>query len=42
MRGLGLKDAQVLTYVAGRELSDLQFAPFWAKAEELGALIVAV
>jgi aminocarboxymuconate-semialdehyde decarboxylase len=40
MRGLGLKGAQVLTNVAGRELSDPQFAPFWAKAEELGALIV--
>jgi predicted TIM-barrel fold metal-dependent hydrolase len=30
----------VLTNVAGRELSDPAFAPFWAKAEELGALIV--
>ena len=40
MRHLGLKGAQVLTNVAGRELSDPAFAPFWAKAEELGALIV--
>jgi aminocarboxymuconate-semialdehyde decarboxylase len=40
MRGLGLKGVQVLTNVAGRELSDPQFAPFWAKAEELGALVV--
>ena len=40
MRQLGLKGAQVLTNVAGRELSDPAFAPFWAKAEELGALIV--
>jgi len=40
MRSLGMKGAQVLTNVAGRELSDPQFAPFWAKAEELGALVV--
>ena len=40
MRQLGLKGAQVLTNVAGRELSDPAFAPFWAKAEELGALVV--
>jgi aminocarboxymuconate-semialdehyde decarboxylase len=40
MRGLGLKGAEVLTNVAGRELSDPQFAPFWAKAEELDALVV--
>jgi aminocarboxymuconate-semialdehyde decarboxylase len=39
-RHLGLKGAQVLTNVAGRELSDPVFAPFWAKAEELGALVV--
>jgi len=37
---LGLKGAQVLTNVAGQELSDPAFAPFWRKAEELGALIV--
>jgi aminocarboxymuconate-semialdehyde decarboxylase len=40
MRTLGLKGAQVLTNVAGRELSDPRFAPFWEKAEQLGALIV--
>jgi len=40
MRTLGLKGAQVLTNVAGRELSDARFAPFWEKAEQLGALIV--
>jgi aminocarboxymuconate-semialdehyde decarboxylase len=40
MRTLGLKGAQVLTNVAGRELSDPEFAPFWAKAEELDALVV--
>ena len=40
MRHLGLKGVQVLTNVAGRELSDPAFASFWAKAEELGALVV--
>jgi aminocarboxymuconate-semialdehyde decarboxylase len=37
---LGFKGAQILTNVAGRELSDPGFAPFWKKAEELNALIV--
>jgi len=37
---LGLKGAQILTNVAGRELSDPAFEPFWRKAEELRALIV--
>jgi aminocarboxymuconate-semialdehyde decarboxylase len=40
MRSLGLKGAQVLTNVAGAELSAPQYAAFWKKAEELGALIV--
>jgi aminocarboxymuconate-semialdehyde decarboxylase len=40
MSRLGLKGVQVLTTVAGRELSDPEFAPFWAKAEALGALVV--
>lgn len=40
MRHLGLKGVQGLTNVAGRELSDASFSPFWAKAEELGALVV--
>jgi aminocarboxymuconate-semialdehyde decarboxylase len=40
VRDLGLKGVQVLTNVAGRELSDPEFAPFWAKAEALGALVV--
>ena len=30
----------MLTNVNGRELSDPAFAPFWKKAEELGALVV--
>jgi aminocarboxymuconate-semialdehyde decarboxylase len=40
MRQLGFKGAEVLTNVGGRELSDQAFAPFWAKAEQLGALVV--
>lgn len=40
MRSLGLKGVQILTNVAGRELSDPAFAPFWQKAEELGALVI--
>src|ERR1700738_2826510 len=40
MRTLGFKGAQILTNVAGKELSDPDFAPFWAKAEALGALVV--
>jgi aminocarboxymuconate-semialdehyde decarboxylase len=37
---LGFKGVQILTNVNGRELSDPAFAPFWNKAEELGALVV--
>ena len=37
---LGFKGVEVLTNVNGRELSDPAFAPFWAKAEALGALVV--
>ena len=40
MKQLGFKGCQVLTNVVGKELSDPAFAPFWAKAEELGALVV--
>jgi len=40
MTSLKFKGVQILTNVAGKELSDPAFAPFWAKAEELGALIV--
>lgn len=40
MRELGFKGVQVLTTVAGRELSDPEFAPFWEKAEELGAVVL--
>jgi len=40
IKSLGMKGAQILTNVAGRELSHPGLAPFWAKAETLGALIV--
>ena len=40
MREDGMKGAQILTTINGLELSDPQFAPFWAKAEELGAVIL--
>ena len=40
MRSLHMKGVQILTSVGGRELSDPEFAPFWAKAEELGAVVL--
>jgi aminocarboxymuconate-semialdehyde decarboxylase len=40
MGELGLKGVQILTNVAGKELSDPAFAPFWARAEELGAVVL--
>ena len=40
MKKLGFKGAEILTNVGGRELSDPAFAPFWNKAEALGALVV--
>ncbi len=40
MKQLGFKGVQVLTNVAGKELSDPGFAPFWKKAEELGAVVL--
>jgi aminocarboxymuconate-semialdehyde decarboxylase len=40
MRSLGMKGVEILTNVAGHELSEPQYAPFWSKAEELGALVV--
>ncbi len=40
MGKLGFKGVEILTNVAGNELSDPAFAPFWKKAEELGALVV--
>jgi aminocarboxymuconate-semialdehyde decarboxylase len=40
MRKLGFKGVQILTNVAGNELSDPAYAPFWAKAEELDAVVL--
>jgi aminocarboxymuconate-semialdehyde decarboxylase len=39
VKKLGLRGAAVGASVAGKEFSDPQFHPFWAKAEELGVLI---
>ncbi len=40
LMGLGLKGVQILTTIGGRELSDPAFAPFWARAEALGAVVL--
>jgi aminocarboxymuconate-semialdehyde decarboxylase len=40
MKTLKFKGVEILTNVHGKELSDPAFAPFWKKAEELGALVV--
>jgi aminocarboxymuconate-semialdehyde decarboxylase len=40
VKSLGMKGVEVLTNVAGRELSAPDCAPFWQKAEELDALVV--
>jgi aminocarboxymuconate-semialdehyde decarboxylase len=40
MKTLRFRGVQILTNVAGKELSDPAFAPFWKKAEELQALVV--
>ena len=39
VKRLGLRGADIKGSVNGKELSDPQFHPFWAKAEELGCLI---
>jgi aminocarboxymuconate-semialdehyde decarboxylase len=39
MGALGFKGVQILTNVAGNEISDVAYEPFWAKAEALGALV---
>lgn len=36
---LGLKGVEISTSVAGRELADPALEPFWAKAEDLGAIV---
>jgi aminocarboxymuconate-semialdehyde decarboxylase len=40
MKSLAMKGVEILTNVAGKELSEPDYAPFWQKAEELGALVV--
>jgi aminocarboxymuconate-semialdehyde decarboxylase len=40
VKQLGFSGVEILTNVAGKELSDAAFAPFWKKAEELGALVM--
>src|SRR5262249_17896281 len=40
MPSLGMRGAEVLTNVGGHELPEPQYAPFWQKAEALGALVV--
>jgi aminocarboxymuconate-semialdehyde decarboxylase len=39
VKTLGFQGVEILTNVAGRELSDPAFAPFWAKAEQLDAWV---
>src|SRR6185369_8385665 len=39
IRKLGLRGAAIGGSVAGAELGDAKFHPFWAKAEELGAVV---
>ena len=39
MTTLGLKGVEILAHVGDKELSDPDFAPFWAKAEALGAVV---
>ena len=41
VKQLGFTGVQVITNVAGKELSDPAFAPFWKKAEELGVLVMS-
>ena len=36
----GFKGVQILTNTAGKEISDPSAEPFWAKAEELGAIVL--
>ena len=40
VKQLGFIGVEILTNIAGKELSDPAFAPFWKKAEELGALVM--
>ena len=40
MKTLGFKGIEILTNVDGHEISEPAYAPFWKKAEELGALVL--
>src|ERR1700685_1963280 len=40
VKKLGFTGVEILTTIAGKELSDPAFAPFWIKAEELGVLVM--
>jgi len=40
VKQLGFTGVEILTNVGGKELSDPAFAPFWKKAEQLGALVM--
>ncbi len=40
MTSLKMKGVEILTNVDGHELSEPAYAPFWKKAEELGALVL--
>jgi aminocarboxymuconate-semialdehyde decarboxylase len=40
VKQLGFKGVQILSNVNGHELSESCFGPFWAKAEQLGVLVV--
>jgi aminocarboxymuconate-semialdehyde decarboxylase len=40
VKTLGFTGVEILTNIAGKELSDPAFAPFWKKAEELGVLVM--
>jgi aminocarboxymuconate-semialdehyde decarboxylase len=39
MTKLGMRGVEISTAINGLELDDPSFSPFWAKAEELGALV---
>ena len=40
VRQLGFKGVQILTHVGEKEISDADFAPFWARAEALDTVVM--